>query len=278
MTDLIALDDVDTQGREGWRIGETRCTRCDGYHQLWGILRLAHIVGGTRIDKELLSPILGQLIAPGARILIAGAADAGLLQFVLEATTARPLSIHIVDRCPAPLELIERIRLPEGVSVETDEADLTRFDRRDRYDLILSHSMLPFVDDATRVAILRRLRDSLADGGRLVLVARTAPVTAESATSEHDRAWRGQAAEKLALHPDLVDFCGETLSDRLDHFAAGRRHRGAYGFRDATDIADVLTRGGFTVESHIEGGDSTSLRLGDQRITKRSNIFVAAGA
>jgi SAM-dependent methyltransferase len=277
VTGLIALNDVEAQAREGWRIGAELCTQCDAYHQAWGILRLAKVMRGISNDEALLTPIIDELVAPGGQVFIAGSADAGLLQLVVNASRARPIAVTVADRCPSPIALIDRIGVPADVSVDAQVADLTALDEHDRYDLILSHSMLPFVDDATRVAILRRFRASLREGGRLLLVVRTAPLAPENIRKEHSEAWLAQALRKLEARPDLVAFCGDTLHDRVAR-NAGSRARRAYAFIETSEISDMLARGGFLVERQLLSRESGAVEVLGERIAKQGHIFVARPA
>lgn len=274
MTAPIALDDVDAQAREGWRLGEQLCTQCEGYHQTWGILRVASVMGGISNDEALLTPMLDDLVKPGHHVFVAGSADAGLLQLVIASTSARPIDVTVVDRCPSPIALIDRIAIPDGVTVDAHTADLTTLNEEGRFDLILSHSMLPFVDDATRIAILRRFRASLTPGGRLLLVVRTAPLARNEAGEEHRHAWLAMARDKLADMPELIAFCGDSLDSRVEQTAASRTRR-AYAFKDTSEIVDTLSRGGFEVEQQIKSRESSSLQVEGRKIAKQGYIFVA---
>lgn len=274
MTDLIALDDVEAQAREAWRLGAELCTQCDAYHQAWGILRVAKVMAGISNDEALLAPIIDELVASDSHVLIAGSADAGLLQLVVNASHRRPITVTVVDRCPAPIALIDRVAVPTGVTVGAYSADLTTLDEQGCYDLILSHSMLPFVDDATRVAILQRFRASLTEGGRLLLVVRTAPLTPKDVREEHRDAWLAQALKKLEARPDLIDFCGDTLHSRVAQNAGSRAKR-AYAFTETAEIVDMLARGGFAVERQLLSRESGAIQVSGQRIAKQGHIFVA---
>lgn len=277
MTDLIALNDVEAQAREGWRLGAELCTKCDAYHQAWGILRVAKVMAGISNDDSFLTPMIDELVRPESHVFIAGSADAGLLQLVVNSSTARPIRVTVVDRCPSPIALIDRVAIPDGVTVDAHTADLTTLDEQGRYDLILSHSMLPFVDDATRVAILRRFRASLTEGGRLLLVVRTAPLAPAEVRKEHGDAWLAQALKKLEARPDLIEFCGDTLNDRVAQNADARARR-AYAFKETSEIVDMLARGGFAVERQLLSRESGALQVRGERIAKQGHIFVARPA
>lgn len=274
MTDFLALDDIDGQARAGWQLGEQLCTRCNGYHQTWGLLRAAKVMRAGETDRRLLMPILADMVRPGTNILIAGAADAGLLQLVAESAPARPIDITLLDRCPSPIALIHHIALPPGISVDAREADLTELDEPGRYDVVLSHSMLPFVDPATRIAILQRLRASLSPEGKLLLVVRTAPVYGSEIPDAHDQAWLDRTYAKLSHVPDLVRFCGPDLPSKLQQYAHSRRAR-SYGFRNEHEVATLLEDSGFRIERQLLSEVSSELEVAGRTIAKQSHIFIA---
>jgi SAM-dependent methyltransferase len=273
---LIPIDDLYLQAREGWRLGKALCRSCGGYHQVWGLLRASGVVGATLVDGETLGPLLDDCLAPDQSVLIAGAADAGLLQFIAASASARPLKVRVVDRCPAPLALLEAIAIPSGISLTTGKADLTRLDEPDAHDLILSHSMLYFIDPEGRLEVLRRLRSALAPGGRLVLVLRlSAP---ENFTEEsHRQAWLARVHSRLALHPDLAAMAGDGLDPVLETYARARAVR-LSAYATPGEVEDVLSQSGLSLVRHVVSGMSTSLWMEGRVNSRQSHIFVAKAA
>jgi SAM-dependent methyltransferase len=271
---MIALDDLDAQAREGWRTGQQLCRGCGGYHQVWGLLRASGVVGGTRVDQPVLAPLIADLAAPGQNILIAGAADAGLLQFMVEAAHARPLTIDIADRCPAPLALISEIAPPAAVAVRGFEADLTQFAAAAAYGLILSHSMLYFVPPEARGAVLSNLANALTPNGRLVLVLRLSEPVEAAALAAHDDAWLARARDKLAAVPNLTAFAGENLERVLADYARSRAVR-LEAFSNPAQVEAALNAAGMVLDQHLVSGASTRLTMAGQVNAKQSHIFVA---
>lgn len=270
----LALDDVEAQARAAWDIGARLCTSCGAYHQIWGLMRLSGVVGGTKVDEDLLGPVLRDIDAAKGRILIAGAADAALLQLIVHALPDRHLEVCIADRCPAPLALIDRTETPDRVSVRTMQLDLRELAEEQRYDLILSHSMLPFVPAPSRAAFLARLRRALAPGGKLVLVLRTSPKPTEAAAVAHDEVWFERAMRLFAEHEQLSRFAGPDLPLRLRQYAAVRASR-LHAFHHPVEVTDLLREAGFATVAHQESGESTRLEAAGQTIAKKSHIFVA---
>jgi SAM-dependent methyltransferase len=271
---LLPLDDVEAQARAAWDMGSQLCTSCGAYHQVWGLMRLAGVVGGTKVDEDFLGPVLGSVNAGQGRILIAGAADAGLLQLVAHALPGRSLDVCVADRCPAPLALIDRIEAPDRVSIRTMQLDLRELTEERRYDLILSHSMLSFVPAASRVPFLDRLRRALVPGGTLLLVLRTAPKPTEAAAVAHDDVWFERAKRLFADHQELSRFAGPELPLRLKEYTVVRTSR-LHAFHNPEEVTDLLRDAGFVLVQHQESGESTRLEAAGQTIAKKSHIFIA---
>ena len=268
---MIRLDDLDAQAREGWRLGALHCT-CDGYHQLWSLLRQAGVVGGTRLDAPILSPLLGELLADGADVLIAGAADGAQLELLAAAAAGRRLRVTVADRCAAPLQLITQLAPLPGVSVETLQADLSWIRRTGAWDLILSHSMLPFVAPEARPGLLRSLHAALRPQGRLVLVVRTSAGLSSEALAQHDAAWLAHARDRLSAVP--LPGAPADVEARLQRYVHARRARSAA--LPTPEAAEALLRdAGFWIEQAIAGEESTALELDGRRRAARSYVFVA---
>lgn len=273
MNERLAIDDLMGQAREGWRLGAALCTDCGGYHQVRGALRAMKVIRGPDTDEVPLRGLLNDLVRPGHRVLIAGAGDPGQLQSFAELTTARPVSLTIVDRCPAPLAVIDLITPPPGLSVTTQVVDLTQLSPTPTYDLILSHSMLPFLPEPDRVTMLQRFAAALAPSGRLLI---TVPIVPPK-TGEERQAYNAErlnwVRDKFAAAPAVRALLGTDYDAVVTHYEASRSSRTAV-FTDLQQVVGLIEQGGFVIERHIVGGESPgSTELGFGR---RGHIFLAA--
>lgn len=273
MTEIIPLDDLQAQARASWQIASDVC-RCDGdYHRAHPLLRLIQLRPGVSVDQEAMNSLLPSLLKPGSHILIAGAADATLVRYFVENSNVRPLSITVVDLCPAPLQLIDRLALPEGITVRTRQADLTTLDGHGEYDLILSHSMLTFVSVQQRIEILRRLGMNLTSTGRLMLVGRVIRFSGEP--RELLEPWVELALERLAPFPELVSLCGDELRGALRRNAECVANRP--GYAASTDMNDLLEQAGLWLVTEIASDDGPVLSMpSGARRTRTGHIFLAA--
>lgn len=156
-----------------WRLSGRFCRGCRAYHGLWPWLRLAGVKQGLERDRPQLLPRLAALLAPGGRrLLIAGAADSGLVALCFQAAAGRPFELTLLDRCATPLVISRCFAARHGLSLRTLRADLRTLDRPDGADVILAHSVLGHLPVGDQVPALARLRAALAPEGRLLLVFR----------------------------------------------------------------------------------------------------------
>lgn len=170
MEDLAALAAYE------FHTAQTGCVACHDYHSLWGYLRLTGITGNSfQSDRDILAPLLHAHTPPNGRVLIAGAADAGLLSLAAEATQARTPALSVADRCATPLAVCRRYAEERGIALATFVRDLTREELPSTHDLAFAHNILMLIPRERHVAFLRNLHDALAPGGTLLLVNRERP-------------------------------------------------------------------------------------------------------
>ncbi|MDO8801741.1 bifunctional 2-polyprenyl-6-hydroxyphenol methylase/3-demethylubiquinol 3-O-methyltransferase UbiG [Phenylobacterium sp.] len=243
----LAPDDLPGLAQAAWRHGARHCVACGGYHRVWGTLRAAGLNGGLASDGPDLEPRIAAALAPGAKVLVAGAADPALLDLVVRTAAGIPLEITVADVCRTPLEVIGELRPYARMSVRTEQIDLTRLDRAGRWDLILSHLMIAHVPPGDRIEVLTRLRRALTPKGRLILVARTISGAAREDAPGDEDAWVNRTQAQLAASglPGL-GAPGE-FEGLLRSYAAHRTER-LWDLATPQAIADLLAAGGFEVD------------------------------
>lgn len=146
---------------------------CRGYHTGWLALQSLQIISGLSYEREEMVRNLRRRHAerPISSLMIAGAADFGMLSVVHEAlgsdiTTA---PVTILDRCLTPLLLCELYAQRMGFAVEVVQADLVNWPKPRQFDVILGHSILSFIVPEQRGVFIASLTSHLAPEGRLVL-------------------------------------------------------------------------------------------------------------
>lgn len=267
----LASHDLQAQAREALRLGKTYCTDCGNYHQLWSLLRAAGLTGGTAVNDAVVEPLLAELLSPGARVLIAGAADGELLALVARAAGGREVAVTVADRCRTPLKLISKLEPRASVQLRTVQADLTRIQNVGEWDLILSHLMLPFLSAPDQARMLTGFQRALRPGGRLVMVVRVAePVSDEDA---HDQAWI--AAASAAIKDAGLDalLSSDELRPMLATYAAARRRR-TTTFSSSGQVEELIKAAGLQVERTATSDLPTSIPVQGRATSKQTYVFV----
>jgi len=236
-----AMWDDDPRGHAARSVEVARslCTCEYPYHVLWPILRAAGITGSLRYQEdEALAPVLGPLIENGTRVLIAGSADTGTLCVAGRIAGARRPCFTVLDRCPAPLKLIDEFAAERHLDCTTLRADLLDLAESARWDVVLVNYTLQYVAAAERPSVLKHLASTLVPGGTLICVAKTGTPLSPSQAEESQSAWFSKARRKfLAAGLDL-GIEPSTVDDLLRVAAAGRTAR-----RLELPTADELTKG-----------------------------------
>ena len=174
-----------------FRLAHELCAECRDYHATWPYRRLSRTVGGIEANADITEALLREGVQPNARILIAGAADAGMLALTADATKNLTPSIDVVDRCPTPLAVCRLYAKTRGLSINTLELDFSSSVLPHRYDVVYGDCILQFVPHQLHVDVLRRLGQAMTKRGTLILVERL------RASGEYGSRSRDRAVETL---------------------------------------------------------------------------------
>jgi SAM-dependent methyltransferase len=165
LTDLAA---------QAYQLSDRLCASCRDLHALWPYIRLSRSSTGVEAEGSRLTQVLRQLIADGRRnVLIAGAADTGLLALVARAGADHLVNVVVLDICETPLELCRRFGKQWSIPIETIRQDLRELNFKQQFDLVLVHGTLHFIDESGRLTAVKRIKDSLRPDGRMVLLFNT---------------------------------------------------------------------------------------------------------
>src|SRR5690348_3644853 len=95
---------------QAYQLSGRLCATCRNLHALWPYMRLLRSSTGVEHQGSDLEIALRILIAGGLRkILVAGAADTGLLALVMRAAASNDVHICVLDICDTPLDLCRRL-------------------------------------------------------------------------------------------------------------------------------------------------------------------------
>lgn len=218
----------ETGGMEEWAKGQETpdvgdVESCDWYHGTWQLLRLLNMVAVPpwyAFYKRALTSVLRR--RPNANILIAAAADYGMLATLhegIEAAGATP-KITIYDICETPLLSCQWYAERHGLEVEcvcdniltSSEMPLATF------DLIVTDEFLTVIGDEDKPAVVRRWKELLVPGGTVV----TTVMVGDPTTPELRAGYAARARRLLKENAGILDQIGmseDELVARFDRFA-----------------------------------------------------------
>ncbi len=211
-------------------LAEAQCAPgCRAYHAVWGFLRLYGTLPSVARDDAGLRRLLAVEAAMGRRsVLVSGAADPGLLSYVL-AAFADTTEVCVTDLCPTPLASCHWYAAQLGRTISTASGDIRALDRGG-FDLVLAHNFLNFFDANAREQVAARWRASMVPGGRVLVFANIRPGSAPVARRFDAAATEALVADALrdraaSAHADLItaedlaalvrDFAERRVSNRL---------------------------------------------------------------
>jgi len=247
-----------------YRLALAHCSSpCRDYHSYWQYFRLIGLISSIGGDSSFLLESFQHLARAGARrLLIAAAADYGMLAHVLHAYDAAGVlpEVSVLDRCGTPLALNRWYAERKGVSLATTQADILTFNPQAPFDLLCTHSFLTWLPHAAHAEAVRVWHRALRPGGWLVTAARVregAPQTAIGFSEPEILAFR-QKALKLALPwAGRLAVTPEQIADAAEAYARDKR---SHSFASADALRGLLEREGFDIHQ-FDAGDSAPARL-----------------
>lgn len=174
---------------------------CRAYHAVWQLLRLAGVAIAVRVDGPLFVDAAERFARAGRlrHALISGSADYSMLAHLAHgvARVGAAVQFDVVDSCETTLRINRWYAERRGLRLRTFRADVHSFTPDRSYDLICTHSFLPWHPVDRRPALFRRWRDWLAPGGHLCFSNRVTP--AAIPFDPHERADRIASMTRRAL-------------------------------------------------------------------------------
>lgn len=217
------------------------CGACKAYHGVWPYLRLVEPSRGVDADRPRLLSALRPLLGEGSSVLLAGSADAGLAECVLDAADPFAIALHVVDVCETPLRhcvALLSARAPGRIT--TCQASIAGAPVTPPVDVIVAHSVLSFLPRAELAGVAEFLRGSLKTAGHLVM---TIGLRDDSEPPrDPDRFQRhiedALAAQSVPLPTDAPDFAALVAA-----YARGRAARSS-PFASREQVIDWLASAG----------------------------------
>jgi len=222
-----------------------------------------------------LETALRAFITGGLRkILIAGAADTGLLSLVLRAADDFDVDVTVLDVCASPLELCRRLAGQWSIPVRTVKQDLADLDERQAFDLVLVHGTLHFIAAEKRLNVLARIHRGLRPDGRLVLLFNTSrPSTIRKDDKLHVDYAESVVKELRRLAIPLPDSESEFIRRLSDHSRQRQEREGA--FASPGDAERLLETAGFEIIGCSEVETTHSAKTFTAHISKHRFMAIA---
>ncbi len=243
--------------RLAYALSAVHCQTCRGYHAVWPYLRLTDPPRGVDADRDQLLAVLAPLLHPGVSVLLAGSADAGLAECVIDAAMGQPVEVTVVDLCETPLhQCMQLLGGRAAGRLSTRRASITGDPVGPPVDLIVAHSVLSFLSGDQLGQAAAFINRSLRPSGRLVMttsLGHRAPATDPAAFRGHLLTQLG--SRQVPLPDDEAAFAG-----LLDAYALGRAQRSS-PFADRDALLLWLRAAGLTVDAMQDlrrGTDFTS--------------------
>ena len=220
----IWSEDVRAIGERGAVLGRELCSCAYPYHALWGLLRVAGVTGSLRYEEDALAPVLAARIDNGTRILIAGSADTGTLCAVGRASGNKQPEVTVVDRCPAPLALIDEFAAARVTGTRTLCRNLLDLDAEESFDVVLVNYTLSYIPPSRRVEVFQRLAGVLVPGGTLICATKLLSAVKPGHENMTDD-WAVRAFKKIRDANVGTWLSDDELNSLLRHGASARISR-----------------------------------------------------
>ena len=173
-----------SQARRALAVGRELCA-CDGhYHTLWGSLRASDVSNSLKSEEPLLASLISPYVRDGARVIIGGAADPGVMCAIGRIYAPAIPAITVADRCAASLELVRQFAATKNLTCRTQNLNLLDLDGREQWDQIVLHYTPDFLEPRFHDRLFQALARALTPGGTVVCAAMTA--TGVTGGREHE--------------------------------------------------------------------------------------------
>ncbi|MGH8619797.1 MAG: class I SAM-dependent methyltransferase [Burkholderiales bacterium] len=227
---------------------------CAGMHGVWLCLRRLGLLGTIESRRDFYLKALADTTGTDGRpprVLISGAADYAMLEFVLAAFQARGLvpEVTVTDVCETPLALNRWYAERAGCAIETVRGDILEFVPGAPYDIVCTDFFLGWIAPERRAALVAKWRSLLRPGGVALTANGLRPADDPAHAAARIEFSPAQIAQlrasvlERAVTPGAVLPAGpEALADLAADYAAWHR---AYPVRSVEDVRGLFEGGGF---------------------------------
>ena len=264
----------------GFRVACETCLQCRDYHAVWGYERLARVKGnGFESERDILGILFRDYTPQRGRIMIAGAADAGLLALIAQEARYREPRITVVDRCVTPLSICRRFAASHDLKIATAQQDLASGPFTPSHTLALAHNVLLHMPVPQWSEFLRNTRLSLDRGGVLVLVQRVKASTPSANLRPPPAEYAERTLTELSARNIALPEAEARFRRRLEDYSESKS-----SWSDPSIGADylesLLIGAGFAIARRIDHDRRRTApsRDGGEATSMATHIFVAINA
>lgn len=264
--------------QEAYKISGSLCGSCSDLHALWPYIRLSRASTGVEEPGSMLELSLRGLISEGRRdVLIAGSADTGLLALTARAAADYAVNIAVLDICETPLEMCRQFAARCALPIETVRQDLRKLKADRKFDLVLVHGTLHFIEPGARREALVRIRSVLRSKGRLVLLFNTSRARSVELAEQTHADYAADVLRDLERQQIPLPDIETRMAERLAAHSRQRQLREG-AFAEPEDVEQLLDASGLRLidcsELTMELGKPMSNFV--SRIAKRRFLAIAA--
>lgn len=254
-------------------ICQAHCSCPDGWHFVWSAFKAS----GKRRSVYYQQPLLKRLLAPtvpAARsVLIAGAADAGILS-VLASIWGDSVRYVAFDVCNAPLVAMRQHALAHGLDLTCTQSSLQDYHPQESFDVIFVHNTFGFIGPQDAQSVLQRYARHMRADAWLVCGMRFEqhPVGLNaSAALAVAQDIRQMLPQTYAGHDALI----ETIAPHVQAFSEARCSASRHRYSPAQFEAMCASAGLVAVDSYTDALTPTGvLNIGVATSDIRSDVYL----
>jgi len=228
-------------------ICEDCCTCPSGWHFIWSAFKAS----GRRRSVYYQQPLLARLLKPTLiktrKVLIAGAADSGILS-VLASIFGPQVQYLVIDRCAAPLKEVQIYAASHGLSVRCQQVSLQDYSPQESFDLIFLHNTLGFLTPELAVYVLRRLGKGLHAHGYIACGMRYYSDAVHQSATAIAADCRSLFRTTFTDHPDLMQI----IDSHIDSYAISQTERSQNIYNPSLVQAMITVAGYLTVDRYTD--------------------------
>ena len=263
---------------DAYALATRRCGVCVNMHALWPYLRIARIGSGVEGGGSILTATISEICAIGPKdVLIAGAADTGILNLVAKARGGRVANFVVIDLCDTPLGLCRKFAQRCNLLLKTEVRDVADIRFRARFDLIIAHSLLQFIPKQDRLKVFSRFAWALKPGGKFVQIFNTSRRIQPTIAADYRRHYPNWVMRELEAKGVPLPTTREAFCARLVSYAMERENREGV-VESEGEVLDAMRSAGFSTISCKNIDLNLASRYSDfvAQLSKRRYITVAS--